>query len=370
MPVLVGSISGYMTGIAIRGAGVGVPLFIAQRGASSDVQWEDVPLALVLGLACGLVARALVRMVQNAKRLSVQYSLLLRLPAAALLLFAVGLAAPVLAGDGGGSAVLGGGGLAIEWAQDQRRTARELVAVLMLRTVALAATLGGGRIRAIFCAGIALTAAATTSAPGLGSDLCHICTGTGLTDAISALTPGSPLPHLHQDWPLPHLRRHWARPTIAGSPLPHLSRDWAGGGVGGVFVPLIAAGAILGRIAAVLLGRPTSDLALVVAGAGAFLLSARRRALHARCILSLRAACCRSAPRRGVSHAACGFGLDRRDRRRVSAGISCSTGHFGGRGGRNRDGLGVGERGAAVSPLARARMTRSSLEGTLWTGEL
>ena len=143
-----------------------MPLFIAQRGASSDVEWEDVPLALVLGLACGLVARALVRMVQNAKRLAAQYPLLLRLPAAALLLFAVGLAAPVLAGDGGGSAVLGGGGLAIEWAQDQRRTARELVAVLMLRTVALAATLGGGRTRA-------------TSAPG----------------PLSPLLP----PHLHRD---------------------------------------------------------------------------------------------------------------------------------------------------------------------------
>ena len=128
--------------------------------------------------------------------------------------------------------------------------------------------------------------------------------------------------------------------------------------MGGVFVPLIAAGAILGRIAAVLLGRPTSDVALVLAGAGAFLLSARCRALHARCIVSLCVACYRRAPRRGVSHAACGFGVDRRVRRRTSAGISSSTGNSGGRGGRDRDGLGVGERGAAVSPMARVRMAR------------
>ena len=36
---------------------------------------------------------------------------------------------------------------------------------------------------------------------------CHICTGTGLTPAISALGLGSPRPHLHRDWAHPvHIR--------------------------------------------------------------------------------------------------------------------------------------------------------------------
>ena len=32
------------------------------------------------------------------------------------------------------------------------------------------------------------------------SHRCHICTGTGLTAATSALGQDSPLPHLHRDW--------------------------------------------------------------------------------------------------------------------------------------------------------------------------
>ena len=63
--------------------------------------------------------------------------------------------------------------------------------------------------------------------------LSHICTGTGLTPAASALGQGSPHPRqdsLHRDWarpchictrtelthphlPCPHLHRHWARPA-------------------------------------------------------------------------------------------------------------------------------------------------------------
>ena len=40
----------------------------------------------------------------------------------------------------------------------------------------------------------------STAAPGLGSPLCHICAGTGLTAATSAPGLGAPLPHLHRDW--------------------------------------------------------------------------------------------------------------------------------------------------------------------------
>jgi hypothetical protein len=91
------------------------------------------------------------------------------------------------------------------------------------------------------CAGTGLTAA--TSALGLGSPLphlhwdwahiCHICTGTGLTaahictetgltSATSAPGLGSPLPHLHWDW-----AQSWHICTGIGLTPPHLHRDWA-----------------------------------------------------------------------------------------------------------------------------------------------
>ncbi len=51
---------------------------------------------------------------------------------------------------------------------------------------------------------------------------CHICTGTGLIRATSALGLDSPLPHLRWDWLAP------ATSALGlGSPLPHLHREWA-----------------------------------------------------------------------------------------------------------------------------------------------
>ena len=50
----------------------------------------------------------------------------------------------------------------------------------------------------------------------------HICAGTGLTPATSALGLGSPLPHLQRDWAHPcHICNG---PELT---LPHLARAWA-----------------------------------------------------------------------------------------------------------------------------------------------
>ena len=52
------------------------------------------------------------------------------------------------------------------------------------------------------CAGTGLAPHAT-SAPGLGSPPCHLCTGTGLIPPTSAPGLGSPLSHLRRDWAHP-----------------------------------------------------------------------------------------------------------------------------------------------------------------------
>jgi CIC family chloride channel protein len=142
LPALVGSAAGYATYVVLLGTD---PLF--RVPGDPTLRLLDLALAVLLGLACGIGARLYALLLRGAKRVASTVPAHLRIPAGGAVLFACAAASVALFDQ---PLSLGPGYATLEWLQDPDRALGLLAALLVLRIVASATTLGAGGVGGLF----------------------------------------------------------------------------------------------------------------------------------------------------------------------------------------------------------------------------
>ena len=141
LPALVGSVTGYLTFVALLGT---APLFEIDGTPPFDLQ--ELGGAAVLGLVCGLGARGFARMVGVAKRWSVRGH-----PAVRALLGGAALVVLLVTSDAvfGEGLATGSGYRTLEWVTEAHGVGL-IVALLAFRLVATGATIAAGGVGGLF----------------------------------------------------------------------------------------------------------------------------------------------------------------------------------------------------------------------------
>jgi chloride channel protein, CIC family len=167
LPALVAAASGYLAFVTIHGT---TPL-IPSHG-SPALSAADLVGSIVLGLAAGLVARAFAALLRLAKGLAQNSRVWVRVVAAGLALAALAWISDALADE---PETIGVGYHTIAWALEPRRAVWLVLAIMLLRCLATAATVSGGGVGGLFIplvvTGALLGRAAGAAFPGLDDNL-------------------------------------------------------------------------------------------------------------------------------------------------------------------------------------------------------
>jgi CIC family chloride channel protein len=141
LPALVASASSYLAFVAVNGTDV----LLHVRG-NAPFSFVDLAGAVVLGAAAGLCARAFAWLIRQAKTIPARTSPLVHVMVGGLLMAAIfGIAWQIT----GKPVTLGVGYATIEWANTEHAI-WVLVAILVLRCLATAATVAGGGVGGLF----------------------------------------------------------------------------------------------------------------------------------------------------------------------------------------------------------------------------
>ena len=141
IPALVGSTVGYLTLIAVKGT---EPEF-AQSAV--EIGMGYVFGAALVGLACGLAARAFAALVHRAEAFATREPAIVRGLVAGGLLVAMFVLGRILTGE---NVAVTAGFNATKWAFDPAHSAPLLLAVLALRVVVTGTAVGGGMVGGLF----------------------------------------------------------------------------------------------------------------------------------------------------------------------------------------------------------------------------
>lgn len=141
VPALVGSTVGYLTLIVVKGTEPAFPI------GELDVTVGYVFGAAVLGVICGLCARAFAHLVHRAERYASRGPALVRGAAAGAVLVGVFLLGRELTGE---NVAITSGFNATEWALDPSNSIPLLVAVLAIRVIGTSVAVGGGMVGGLF----------------------------------------------------------------------------------------------------------------------------------------------------------------------------------------------------------------------------
>ncbi len=179
LPALVAAASGYLAFVAIHGTASLVP-----SHGSPPLSAADLVGSVVLGLACGLVARAFATLLRHAKGITTKFGIAPRIAASGAALALVVWIGDLLAHE---PVTIGVGYSTIAWALEPRRAIWILLAVLLLRCLATAATVAGGGVGGLFIplvvTGALLGRAAGALVPGLDDHLALIVGVAGVLGA-------------------------------------------------------------------------------------------------------------------------------------------------------------------------------------------
>jgi CIC family chloride channel protein len=167
LPSLVAAACGYLAFVALHGTAALIPV----RG-SPPLTVVDLGGGIVLGLAAGLVARGFALLLLTAKRLSTRGHVFARVLIAGAVVAGLVLAGHALTDE---TVVTGVGYRTIDWAVSSDHAVWLLLAVLALRCLATAATVGGGGVGGLFIplvvAGALLGRAAAVLVPSFDDGL-------------------------------------------------------------------------------------------------------------------------------------------------------------------------------------------------------
>jgi CIC family chloride channel protein len=170
LPALVAAATGYLGFVAVHGTD---PLIHA--AGSPDLSAADLIGSIVLGAVGGLVARAFAVLLRRAKTLTETVGIVTRLVIAGVLLAAITVVGDAVAGQ---PVTIGVGYHTIAWALQPDRAVWVLLAVVLLRALATAATVSGGGVGGLFIplvvTGAVLGRAAGAVLPGLDDQLAVI----------------------------------------------------------------------------------------------------------------------------------------------------------------------------------------------------
>jgi chloride channel protein, CIC family len=170
LPALVAAASGYLAFVAIHGTASLIP----SRG-SPALSAADLIGSIVLGLAGGLVARMFAVLLRRAKAITTSAGIWVRVAASGAALALIVWIGDLLAHE---PVTIGVGYHTIAWALEPRRAVWILLAVLLLRCLATAATVSGGGVGGLFIplvvTGALLGRAAGAIVPGLDEHLALI----------------------------------------------------------------------------------------------------------------------------------------------------------------------------------------------------
>jgi CIC family chloride channel protein len=142
LPAAISAAAGYVTFAALAGTDPILPV-----AGQAPFNLVDLGGAAVVGLLCGILARAFITVVQRAKALSSRGRPVVRALAAGAVLSATILLGYAVSGK---PLALGPGYNALRWALDPRRSVLAVVAVGSLRVVGTAAALAGGAVGGLF----------------------------------------------------------------------------------------------------------------------------------------------------------------------------------------------------------------------------
>ncbi len=167
LPALVAAATGYLGFVAVHGTET-----LIQATGRPDLSAADLIGSIALGAVGGLVARAFAILLRQAKHLTTVAGIVPRVIVAGVLLAAITLIGNTIADD---PVTIGVGYHTIAWALQPDRAVWVLVAVLLLRALATAATVSGGGVGGLFIplvvTGALLGRAAGAIMPGLDEHL-------------------------------------------------------------------------------------------------------------------------------------------------------------------------------------------------------
>jgi chloride channel protein, CIC family len=170
LPALVAAASGYLAFVAIHGTASLIP-----SHGSPALSAGDLIGSIVLGLAGGLVARMFAALLRRAKTITTSAGIWVRVAVSGAVLALIVWIGDLLAHE---PVTIGVGYHTITWALEPRRAVWILLAVLLLRCLATAATVTGGGVGGLFIplvvTGALLGRAAGAIVPGLDDHLALI----------------------------------------------------------------------------------------------------------------------------------------------------------------------------------------------------
>jgi CIC family chloride channel protein len=171
LPSLVAAASGYLAFVAIHGTAALVP-----SQGSPALSFADLVGSILLGIASGLVARAFAGLLRRAKKIAAGgLNVWVRVVTAGAVLAIIVWIGDLLAHQ---VVTIGVGYHTIEWALQPNRATWILIAILLLRCLATAATVSGGGVGGLFIplvvTGALLGRAVGVLVPGLDDHLALI----------------------------------------------------------------------------------------------------------------------------------------------------------------------------------------------------
>jgi CIC family chloride channel protein len=170
LPALVAAATGYLGFVAVHGTAT-----LIHASGSPELSAGDLIGSIVLGAVGGLVARAFALLLRRAKTLTETGGIAVRVVAVGLLLAVITVVGDAIADE---PVTIGVGYHTITWALQPDRAVWVLLAVLLLRALATAATVTGGGVGGLFIplvvTGAVLGRAAGAVLPGLDDQLAVI----------------------------------------------------------------------------------------------------------------------------------------------------------------------------------------------------
>jgi len=142
LPALIGAATGYLAFVALLGT---EPLFVVDGSPPFDL--KELGGAAVLGLVCGLGARAYAALITHAKALANRGHPVVRIGAAGAALAGLLVASTLIFGEGLSS---GSGYRTLQWVTEPGHSVALVLALLAFRVAATSVTLAGGGVGGLF----------------------------------------------------------------------------------------------------------------------------------------------------------------------------------------------------------------------------
>ena len=142
LPALLGAATGYLTFVTLVGT---EPIFVVDGSPPFDL--KELGGAAVLGLVCGLGARAYASLITRAKALARQGHPAVRIGVAGVTLAALLLTSNLVFGEGLSA---GSGYRVLEWVTEPGHSVALVLALLAFRVAATSVTLAGGGVGGLF----------------------------------------------------------------------------------------------------------------------------------------------------------------------------------------------------------------------------